>query len=176
MKFVIDGMLGSLARWLRLMGHEVDYVKDTPDAELLQRAREAVLLTSDLALYRTATARGLETHLIKGKTQAEKLSRVAKRFGLTLRVNASTSRCPTCGSLISAVDKESVHLTVPAATLRRQKKFWKCVNSQCGKVYWRGAHWKRIEETLIKARALEVSKQRGGRKPLYRLRGRTSHS
>jgi uncharacterized protein with PIN domain len=52
--FILDGMLGKLARWLRMMGHDVKYSNKMDDAELLVIAKKdsRVLLTKDFALYR----------------------------------------------------------------------------------------------------------------------------
>ena len=51
-RFVVDGMLGSLARWLRLLGYDADYDNRRDDAELvrLARAENRVLLTRDQEL------------------------------------------------------------------------------------------------------------------------------
>ena len=53
MKFVVDGMLGKLARWLRMMGHDVEYSNSMDDSELLTIARkeQRILLTRDFELY-----------------------------------------------------------------------------------------------------------------------------
>jgi uncharacterized protein with PIN domain len=41
---------------------------------------------------------------------------------------------------------------VPEGTLRRYQEFWVCTG--CGKAYWRGSHWKKINETLARAQEL----------------------
>jgi uncharacterized protein with PIN domain len=35
-RFVVDVMLGSLARWLRRLGYDTDYVNDRDDRELVR--------------------------------------------------------------------------------------------------------------------------------------------
>jgi len=156
MKFLIDGMLGKLARWLRLLGYDVDYEKDVSDSQLISWAdsRGCVLLTSDIMLHRLAVARGVKSYLVKGGSEAERLSRVAKRFNLNLDVNLQTSRCPTCGSPIKPVSKTSVIGKVPLTTYRAYRQFWVCINPNCEKIYWKGSHWKKIYENLSKAKKL----------------------
>jgi uncharacterized protein with PIN domain len=67
------------------------------------------------------------------------------------------SRCPKCNGTIRTVSKTEVAEKVPATTSSNYDEFWQC--QQCGQVYWRGAHWNRIEETLDDARkALAVKK------------------
>ena len=77
MKFLADGMLGKLARWLRMLGHDVIYLVEFDDSELLELAKkeERVLLTKDLDLYKRAIGRGLDSYYVEGKTEPEKDSR-----------------------------------------------------------------------------------------------------
>ena len=46
LKFITDGMLGKLTRWLRLLGHDVEYANNTEDKELMAMAKkeERILL------------------------------------------------------------------------------------------------------------------------------------
>jgi hypothetical protein len=147
---MIDGMLGKLARWLRLIGNDVEYARDISDKELIRRAYSSkkVLLTSDLNLYRMAVARGVIAYLVKGKNEPERLASIIKRFNLQLEFNPSSSRCPKCGAEIEKVSKESVRSEVPDSTFDAHNEFWTCTNPYCRKVYWRGSHWRNIMEFL----------------------------
>jgi len=143
-------MLGKLARWLRLIGNDVEYSRDLSDKELIRKASAGnmVLLTSDVNLYRTASARGVITYLVKGRSEPERLARIVKRFNLQIRFDPSASRCPKCGAKIEEVTKEMVKDELPPSTYRAYNQFWICINPYCGKVYWRGSHWKNILEVL----------------------------
>lgn len=154
MKFVVDGMLGSFTRWLRLLGYEVEYFKGASDDFLLERAasKDATLLTRDVELLRRARARGLQALLVEGEDEAERLSRVASQLGLRLDIDEAASRCPTCGAVLRRVDVNEVRDKIPRGTLRRYREFWAC--SGCGKAYWRGGHWKKINETLARAKRM----------------------
>jgi len=157
MRFVLDGMLGKLNRWLRMIGHDVLYLNDVEDQDLVASAvkERRILLTSDVALYRLATARGADAYLVKGRTEAERLAGLAGRFGLNLSVDAADSRCPVCGSPLKAVSKEEVRERIPAATFNAFNEFWACSNSECAKVYWQGSHWENINAVLEKAREIQ---------------------
>jgi uncharacterized protein with PIN domain len=156
MRFVLDGMLGKLTRWLRMMGHDGLYLNDAKDRDLVTTAikESRILLTSDVALYRLATARGADAYLVKGRTEAERLASLASRFKLDLSVDAADSRCPVCGSSLSMVPKEEVKQKVPPATFNAFDEFWTCSNSECAKVYWQGSHWENIHATLEKAQEI----------------------
>jgi uncharacterized protein with PIN domain len=149
-------MLGKLTRWLRMMGHDALYLNDAKDRDLVAKAikENRILLTSDVALYRLATARGADSYLVKGRTEAERLAGLAIRFKLDLSVEAADSRCPVCGSALRRVPKEEVKERIPAATFNAFSEFWTCSNLECAKVYWQGSHWENIHAMLEKAQEI----------------------
>ena len=157
MRFVLDGMLGKLTRWLRMMGHDAMYLNDTKDQELVAVAvrENRVLLTSDVALYRFATARGANAYLVKEPIEAERLAGLASRFKLNLSVDAQDSRCPVCGAPLTKALKSEVRGKIPAATFNAFDEFWNCSNPECGKVYWQGSHWENINAVLEKAKEIQ---------------------
>ena len=156
MRFITDGMLGKLTRWLRMLGQDVKYLKSLEDEELIKiaKAESRIILTRDFKLYQQAMTQGSTAFLVEGSTEAEKLANLAKRFNISLEFDVTVSRCPKCNSRIKSASKEEVISKIPEATSSYYDEFWKC--SGCGQVYWRGSHWKRIEKTLREAReALE---------------------
>jgi len=154
LKFIVDGMLGKLARWLRMLGHNVKYSSALSDEQLLKIAKNEhrTLLTRDLELYQQAVARGVQALYVEGEDEAEKLAKLAKRYGFPLEINLENSRCPKCNARIKPISKEFVKGKVPETTYKYYNEFWEC--QKCGQIYWQGAHWKRINETLTKARSL----------------------
>ena len=152
-KFLADGMLGSLARWLRMLGYDVEYAADLPDDKLLAEAEASgrVLLTRDVELYRAASRRLIKVYMVEGKSRAEVLAKLSRKFKLKLRLNPNSSRCPLCNSPLKPVRRCEVEGNIPANVLRRKRRFWVCVNPGCGKIYWKGSHWDKIKETLKKA-------------------------
>ena len=71
MKFVADGMLGKLSRWLRMLGHDVKYSTELNDAELelLAKTENRVLLTKDLELYKHAVSKNIDASYVEGSTE-----------------------------------------------------------------------------------------------------------
>jgi uncharacterized protein with PIN domain len=151
-KFVADGMLGKLTRWLRILGHDVKYSNNLDDARLITMSKKEkrILLTRDLELYKQATAKGIDAFYLEGRTGEEKLAELAKRFGVSLSIDMATSRCPKCNTRVRPTPKEKVADKVEKSTLIHYTEFWKC--PRCGQIYWQGAHWTRIRRTLEKAR------------------------
>lgn len=151
MKFITDGMLGKLTRWLRMLGHNVEYANNLEDKLLVEIAKteKRVLLTRDVELYQQATSQHAEAFLVKGKNGAERLAALSKKFNLKLELNPDASRCPKCNANIKSVTKDKIFDKIPPSTKTYYKEFWEC--PKCGKIYWQGAHWKRITETLKEA-------------------------
>lgn len=152
MKFVADGMLGSLSRWLRIMGNDVEYSTSFDDDKLLALAKEEgrVLLTRDLELYKRANAKRIGVFYVEGKNEADRLAALAARFGLGLEIDLRTSRCPKCNSPIRPTTKMCVVDKVEKKTVAHYDEFWECPT--CKKVYWQGAHWPKIQTTLEDAK------------------------
>lgn len=146
-------MLGKLTRWLRILGQDVAYSTKLEDDCLItvSKREKRVLLTRDLELFKRATAKGIDAFYVDGKTGEEKLARLAERFGFNLDVDMTKSRCPKCNANIRPIPKMEITERVEKNTLNHYGEFWRC--PKCGQIYWQGAHWSRINQTLGKARA-----------------------
>ena len=155
MRFMADGMLGRLSRWLRIMGYDVEYLKDVADEDLVSRAREEgrALLTRDRDLYAMAKRSGAEAILLEEKDLFGQLARLSE-LGAIRGEASGGPRCPMCGSPLREAEKDGVAGRVPAKSLALYEEFWECENRDCGKVYWRGSHWRRIGERLKALEAL----------------------
>lgn len=159
MRFVVDGMLGGLAKWLRMLGHEVKYESNAIDNELLQTAENEnmILLTRDVELAQRAKARSLSFLLVVENSEEERLARIARTFGISLDAPMANSKCPECGSDLKETPKTEVADDVPPTSLTLYDKFWKCTG--CGKVYWIGSHWKQIQKTFGNAKKIAGSNE-----------------
>ena len=151
MKFIADGMLGKLTRWLRMLGYDVTYSNTLNDVELIVMAKKErrILLTKDLELYQRATAKGIDAFYVEGRTEAERLAELAKRFDISLVIDLKNSRCPRCNTKLRSTPKEKLAGKVEKNTFAYYDDFWKC--PKCGHIYWQGAHWGRIRATLEEA-------------------------
>ena len=77
-RFIADVMLGSLAKWLRILGFDTLYFKDIDDRELIKRAKQEqrVLLTRDTRLVKSKKV--AEHILIKANDAPGQLKEVLK--------------------------------------------------------------------------------------------------
>lgn len=145
-RFLVDSMLGSLARWLRIGGYDAEYRRDAEDDSLMEEASRTgrILLTRDRVLVLRAKKRGIETILVEGEGEVEQLGALAAALGLEL--DPSNSRCPKCNGSLTRVSRDAVRGRVPEASLEAFNVFWMC--GSCGGVYWRGSHWDQIASTI----------------------------
>jgi hypothetical protein len=145
---LLDAMLGTLTRYLRMCGYDVAYVLDGTDPAdepgddaVLEWARTAgrVLVTRDEQLARRAddavflTARDVETQL-----------REFRDAGYQVSLPERPTRCGACnGRLVPVGDDESVPEYAPEAG---ETERWRCAD--CGQVFWKGSHWDDVERRL----------------------------
>ncbi len=156
-------MLGKLARWMRMLGQDVLYDTQLNDSALLEIAKKAnrILLTKDLDLYKRAMARGIDAFYVEGETESDRLAEIAQRYPIPLVIDMEKSHCPVCNTKLRFTPKEELLDELEKNTLIYYEKFWKCPN--CGQIYWQGAHWKQIINTLSEAQAkLEKLKEKSG--------------
>ena len=142
-RFVVDVMLGSLARWLRRLGYDADYANDRDDRELVRiaRAEDRVLLTRDRAL---AARHGARTLLIASQALDEQMAQVKTAFPLP--PGERTARCSECNAVLESVTPEEVAARVPVYVRRTYAQFQRCPD--CARVYWPGSHREHMTRRL----------------------------
>lgn len=151
-RFMLDSMLGGLARWLRVLGFDAAHESQIDDAELIRRGlvEGRHVLSRDRALTDEWTVVDLT---ILGSSRVEtQLVEVVTRFDLKEHLRWFT-RCTVCNDVLVAVALEDVRDRVPAKVLERQSEFSRC--SSCDRIYWSGSHTERMrrraEEILASA-------------------------
>jgi len=145
-KFIADVMLGRLAKWLRIIGYDTLYFRKIEDSQLIRTAvREGrILLTRDVELYHRGGFQGL---FIESDDLEAQLLQVMKEAKLRPRIRSNV-RCPLCNETLEVVPRDQIRGAVPAYVYSTQREFTRC--PRCGKIFWRGTHWQRIEGRLRK--------------------------
>lgn len=142
MKFMVDSMLGKLARYLRMCGYDAAYAPDRgvdhDDAILALTSREnRTLLTRDRAL----AARADDAILIKPMDITDQL-RALESAGIPLSLTEPT-RCGRCNAVLERVTDGPTPGYAPEVA---ETLVWRC--SDCGQYFWRGSHWADVQERL----------------------------
>jgi uncharacterized protein with PIN domain len=143
LKLLADGMLGTLAKWLRLLGYDTAYDNVADDHALARRARAEgrMLLTRDREL---ANRRGLHTLLIESEVLEEQVRQVQGALGPP--PDPALSRCAVCNTELEPVSPEDIAIRVPPYVVRTQTDFRRCPG--CGRVYWPGTHVDGMRERM----------------------------
>lgn len=145
--FVVDGMLGSLARKLRMFGFDTLYYNDAEDQKLIEVGLNEgrVLLTCDRTLFQKAMRVGLNSILLTGANDVDDLAHIFTSFNFdSIEFVSEKSRCPMCNDPLEIRNRDSVKNYVPAGVLDRHSTFYFC--KRCSKAYWEGSHFKKLEE------------------------------
>ncbi|MZQ74707.1 MAG: twitching motility protein PilT [Peptoclostridium sp.] len=149
-RFVLDVHLGTLARYLRIMGFDADYDSQRDDPEIARIAYEEdrILLTRDRRLLmRNSVERG---RIIRNKDPLLQASEVLERFGLCGNINPFT-RCIQCNGTIESVPFDSQEYKelqehIPPGVKSWCSEYQRCI--RCGKIYWRGSHYDNMEKLI----------------------------
>ncbi len=154
LRFLLDVHLGTLARRLRLLGVDTGYSNDADDDQLIAQANEQdrVLLTQDRGLLRRRSLR--RGGYVRGASPDEQLSDVLDRFAPPL---APWTICTACNGRLAAVPKTDVEQDLQPGTRRTYTVFARCAD--CGRVYWRGAHSRRLEGIVDAATRTSAAQQ-----------------
>jgi len=147
-RFVLDGHLGRLARYLRLLGFDTAYAPNASDRELIRTSTTEgrILLTRDVGLLKNrAVTHG---HFIRSDDPRQQVLDVVSRFQLAGRLRPY-SRCLACNGVLEPVAKEAIAHRLPPLTRQYIDEFRTC--SECGKDYWRGAHAQSLDRIVAAA-------------------------
>jgi hypothetical protein len=145
--FVLDGHLGRLARYLRMLGFDSAYDRAAGDDELARISAEEgrILLTRDRGLLKRSIVR--LGYLVRDDDPRRQLVEVVGRYGLAERAHPF-SRCVRCNGEIEAVERSEVaeRLAGEPRTLRSFEAFGRC--RACGSIYWQGSHFDRMSRLV----------------------------
>ena len=144
--FLVDAMLGNIAKKLRLLGYDSEYSSNGKDDELIMKAKNEnrVLVTKDRLLSDKTKKKQISVICVNSTKEAEQLVHILKKLKVSKAlVSGSTARCTRCNGKLEAIKKDSVIDNVPERILEKTDNFWKC--RDCDKIYWEGTHIKRLQ-------------------------------
>ena len=149
MKFLTDRMLGTLTRYLRLMGYDTLSANslepgDTrEDTALLRLAREEgrILLTRDRDLARRG---GDQAVYLPGEDVMDQVRTLAS-LGLIVP-ELVMDRCTLCNTVLRPATDEEVGEADYAPGDRATLVFFLCPS--CRRIYWMGSHGRNLQASL----------------------------
>jgi len=140
-KFILDVHLGTLAKYMRMLGFDTLYKNDYIDEEIVKislKEKRAILTKDRGILKRSEVTHGYWIRSTKTDTQ---IIEVIKRFDLKEQIK-ELSRCLLCNSLLKKISKEKIIDRLPRKVKEFQNEFYYCKN--CDKIFWKGSHYAKM--------------------------------
>ena len=144
MKFLCDGMLVGLARYLRFLGQDVVVVENfSGDLRHAGRYRERFFLTTSRRHYLLWPF--LDKYLVSSGQTEDQFRRICSLFPVFQEM-AFLTRCSRCNEKIVSLDRADVCGKVPEKVFQSIQQFYHC--PRCGRIYWEGGHVQRLKDKL----------------------------
>jgi hypothetical protein len=132
-RFDVDGMLGRVAKWLRILGFDAAYPCSRPSGDRL------------FVTARTAAASS-RTVVVTSSRPAKQLRQLLDQTGIVVDPELLLTRCLICNVPVSEIGKEQAEGYVPGPVFQAHTAFHQC--PRCSRIYWEGSHRGRIERFL----------------------------
>jgi uncharacterized protein len=136
-RFVADVHLGTLARYMRLIGFDTTYDNRAADGELVRQSvvERRILLTRDVGLLKHRVL----THalFVRPVEPRQQLHDIVKTLDLAGKLKPFT-RCMACNGALRRVRAQSVQAELPHALRGRAVPIARC--ALCHRLYWPGSH------------------------------------
>ncbi len=145
-RFLVDVMLGSLAKWLRILGYNTAYDNRIEKKEIIERCllENRIVLTRDTSLI---PHRRLRHYLfIQSNHLGEQVREVLNFLGDQVLPGKLLTRCIECNAFLESVSRERVQRQVPSYVYKTHSRFKRC--PECQKIYWSGTHREHILNRL----------------------------
>ena len=142
MKFLCNGMLGKLCKYLRICGIDTAYSNEGMKILIEAKKESRIILTKNTRL------KGKEgVFFIEINNPVIQLKRIIAQFKLNDKLKFF-SRCLLCNELLTPTDKESIKGKIPYYTYKNFDEFARC--PKCQRVYWQGSHYQKMLEDIKK--------------------------
>jgi uncharacterized protein with PIN domain len=145
-RFVVDSMLGKMAKWLRVLGFDTCY-------EHLKRQEQLQAYRAEGYLVITRNQRWCgqpEVMCVVANDPMEQLREVISRLSVTPDEVRLLQRCIICNETLNHLLRDNVFGLVPDYVFETHTTFYQC--PQCQRIYWPGSHpgrmLKRLQDVL----------------------------
>ncbi|MEW6425230.1 MAG: Mut7-C RNAse domain-containing protein [Bacillota bacterium] len=151
-RFVLDVHLGRLATYLRMAGFDALYNNEFRDDELVRISvsERRILLTRDRGLLKRSEV--THGYYVRATDPPAQLAEVLRRFDL-FRAIQPFRRCLRCNETLEPVPKDEAADRLPPKVRESCAEFFRC--RHCGRIYWKGTHYKHMKSFLDQIQNLE---------------------
>ncbi|MCL5873994.1 MAG: Mut7-C RNAse domain-containing protein [Candidatus Thermoplasmatota archaeon] len=135
---IVDSMLGKLARYLRMIGYDVEYIgNDKDDSYIISISKDKLILTRDKQLHERLD----NSILLKSYSPIEQLAELRDR--LPSVEHGFMELCSLCGGV---VERTQVRSDLPDYVSKQATEIFYC--KSCDKYYWNGSHTDNFRKML----------------------------
>ena len=146
MKFIVDRMLGKLAKQLRMLGYDTLYYRGEDVYPLIRLARQEgrVILTRNTKLI----PRRPEDVILRITEDDPllQLKELIQKGNVEMDEGKVFSRCLLCNALLDPISRNKVEGKVPDFIFHQHKEFFRC--PQCQRIYWPGSHQENMQKRI----------------------------
>jgi len=141
-RLLVDATAGKLARWLRILGLDTDYIAtcDIPPVVKLARQSGRKIVSRNAALINRLG----EGILLESDAIEEQVRQVVRAVGE--KNLACFTRCSVCNVELESVEKKTVEGRIPEYVYEAHDEFAMCPT--CGRYYWQGTHWDKMKADI----------------------------
>ncbi len=146
-QFLLDHMLGRLAKYLRFLGYDALFTKEDDDLLISRALREGrILLTRDTGIVKRRAVKSgrVKSYYVHSDDVLKQLKEVANKFHLSKK---EIPYCTICNIRLVKREREKIKDRVPSYVYKTQKLFGECPS--CHRIYWRGTHWKNFFQSFL---------------------------
>lgn len=134
--FDVDGMLGGLEKWLRILGFDAAFPRMAPRL-------------GRIFVTKRKSIEGLNIVVVDAIKPFDQMRQVLAQTGIQPKADLLLTRCVACNAVVAPTRKEGVIGQVPNYVFETIDVFTRCPN--CKRVYWQGSHKERIIAKLNEA-------------------------
>jgi hypothetical protein len=145
-RFVVEPMLGKLAKWMRIMGYDVLYQRSYWEEDFPRLATEG---RRRLSRRQEARARHPEVILIRSDHVGEQLKELWNLGCLKLDRTKFFTRCLRCNLPLREADPEEAKSNLPDYVYHENVSGMRFC-TQCGRFFWPGTHRDRMLRQLAR--------------------------
>ena len=141
-KFILDVQLGSLAKYLRMIGFDAAFKNSSSKNEIIMISinEKRTILTKDLNLLKRNDV--IHGYWIRNKEVIDQVKEVTRRFQLNSLIQPF-SRCMICNTLLERIEKKKIMERLQERTKNMVDEFEICPS--CSRIYWKGSHYQKME-------------------------------
>lgn len=140
--FVVDSMLGKMAKWLRILGFDTVCQRLETLADLERHRAEGRLIVTRNTRWRNRPG----VVFLTENELSSQLRRLIREAAIEAEDVVLLARCIRCNSPLERVRKTRAVERVPDYVFATADVFLRCPD--CARLYWRGSHTDRMLDQL----------------------------